>query len=193
MLGSEVGRDRWARRDLPETTVLRTARPLVAPYLLKRPRRANSHQPGVPVTLSIMSDSVWILGVRLAGGFHFVTLIAACFTPIPPDWDKNLATLPAIHRRFAIAQNISIGAVIAVLGLFSLGFAGELVGGSPLARAMCGATALFWGGRAAVLPWLGVRPTLTTPLLRIGFSLLIAECVIYAAAYGWLAIRPSIA
>lgn len=136
-----------------------------------------------------MSDSLWILGVRLAGGLHFVTLLAACLTPIPANWDKNLAQLPQIHRRFALAQNISIGATIAVLGLFSLSFATELVSGSPLARAVCGATALFWGGRAAVLPWLGVTPTLTSPLLRIGFPLLILECVIYAAAYGWLALR----
>lgn len=28
-------------------------------------------------------------------------------------------------------------------------------------------------------------------LLRIGFTLLVAECVIYAAAYGWLAVRPA--
>jgi hypothetical protein len=136
-----------------------------------------------------MSDSLLILGVRVAGGLHFVTLTLACFTPIPPDWDKNLAALPPIHRRFAIAQNASIGAMIAVLGLFSLGFAPELVAGAPLARAICGATALFWGGRAAVLPWLGVRPILGTPWLRLGYALLVAECVIYAAAYGWLAAR----
>lgn len=136
-----------------------------------------------------MSDADLILAVRLAGGLHFVTLTLACFTPIPPDWDKNLAALPPIHRRFAIAQNFSIGAMIAILGLFSLCFAPELVAGSPLARAVCTATALFWGGRAAVLPWLGVRPVLTTPWLRLGYALLVAECVIYAAAYGWLAVR----
>jgi hypothetical protein len=138
-----------------------------------------------------MPDSLWILGVRLAGAFHFVTLIAACYTPIPPDWDKNLAALPPIHRRFALAQNFTIGATIAALGLISLIFAPGLVSGSPLARALCGLTALFWGGRAIILPWLGVRPTLTSPLLRLGFALLIAECVIYAAAYGWLAVRPA--
>lgn len=136
-----------------------------------------------------MSDSLLILGVRLAGALHFVTLVLACFTPIPPDWEKNLAALPLIHRRFAIAQNVSIGAMIAVLGLFSLFFAPELVGGAPLARAVCAATALFWGGRLCVLPWLGVRPTLTTPLLKLGYALLLAECAIYAVAYGWLAVR----
>lgn len=139
--------------------------------------------------MSALPDSLLILGVRLAGGFHFVTLTLACFTPIPPDWDKNLAALPPIHRRFAIAQNLSIGATIAVLGLLSLFFASDLVGGAPLARAVCATTALFWGGRAGVLPWLGVTPVLTTPFLRIGYALLIAECAIYAGLYGWLALR----
>lgn len=138
-----------------------------------------------------MSDSHWILAVRLAGCFHFVTLILACFTPIPPDWEKNLAALPPVHRRFAVAQNFSIGAMIAVLGLFSLGFAPQLVVGAPLARAVCGATALFWGGRLGVLPWLGVRPTLTMSVLKLGYAFLLVECATYAAGYGWLALRPA--
>jgi hypothetical protein len=136
-----------------------------------------------------MDDSLLIQGVRLAGGFHFVTLGLACLTPIPPDWEKNLAALPPLHRRFAIAQNISIGATIAVLGMFSLFFARELVGGTALARAVCAATALFWGGRLCVLPWLGARPALTSTLLRLGYVLLITECALYATAYGWLALR----
>jgi hypothetical protein len=136
-----------------------------------------------------MSDSLWILAVRLAGGFHFVTLGLACFTPIPPDWAANLEKLPPMHRRFSIAQNISIGVTIAVLGLLSLCFAPELVGGVPLARAVCGITALFWGGRLAVLPWLGVRPALTTPALKLGYALLLCECALYAMGYGWLTLR----
>jgi len=134
-----------------------------------------------------MQPDIWILGVRAAGVAHFVTLILACFTPIPPDWDANLRRIPEIHRRFAIAQNFSIGAMIAVLGAFSVGFAPTLVAGTPLARAVCAATALFWGGRLVVLPWLGVKPTLTTPWLRLGYALLICECAIFAAGYGWLA------
>jgi hypothetical protein len=137
-----------------------------------------------------MSDSLWILGVRVAGALHFVTLAMACFTPIPPDWEANLAKLPPLHRRFALAQNFSIGATIAALGFLSLLLAPDLVAGTPLARAVCGITALFWGGRALILPWIGVRPALPTPLLRTGFTLLVTECVTYAAAYGWLALRP---
>jgi hypothetical protein len=136
-----------------------------------------------------MSDSIWILGLRLAGGFHFVTLTLACFTPIPSDWDKNLAALSPIHRRFAIAQNVSIGATIAVLGLFSISFPNDLINGSPLGRAVCGATALFWGGRLCVLPWLNVQPALTSSLLKLGYVLLLAQCAVYAFGYSWLALR----
>lgn len=138
-----------------------------------------------------MSESSWVLGVRIAGCLHFVTLTFACFTPIPPDWDANLAKLPLIHRRFAVAQNFSIGAMIVILGLFSLLFAPVLVSGLPLARAVCGVTALFWGGRALVLPWLNVRSALTTRALRLGYALLLVECTVYALAYGWLAMRPA--
>ena len=136
-----------------------------------------------------MADSSWILGVRLAGAFHFLTLVFACFTPIPPDWDRNLAALPPIHRRFALAQNFSIGAVIAVLGLLSLCFAPTLVGGTPLARAVCGIIALFWGGRLCVLPWLGVGPALTSRWLKAGYSLLLAECAAYAILFAYLPLR----
>jgi len=127
--------------------------------------------------------------VRVAGVAHFVTLISACFTPIPPNWETTLASMPDIHRRFAIAQNFSIGAFIAILGVLSIGFARELTAGEPLARAVCAVTALFWGGRLIVLPWLRVRPALVSRWLRIGYLLLICECGIYTVAYGWLAVR----
>ncbi|MEO6874764.1 MAG: hypothetical protein ABI222_08075 [Opitutaceae bacterium] len=138
-----------------------------------------------------MPDSFWILGVRVAGALHFVTLVLACFTPIPPDWEVNLAKLPPIHRRFSLAQNFSIGAMIGVLGMFSLIYAPALVDGTSLARAVCGVTALFWGGRALVLPWLNVRPSLTKASLRLGYVLLLTECSLFAGSYGWLAIRPA--
>jgi len=132
----------------------------------------------------------WIWAVRTAGFFHFVTLILAVFTPIPPNWDENLAKLPELHRRFAIAQNLAIGAVIAVFGLLCVGFADELASGSTMARLWCGAIALWWGGRLALLPWLGVKPSLTQPMLRVGFNLLRLECAIYAVGFGWLAGFP---
>lgn len=136
-----------------------------------------------------MSDDAWIWGLRTAGVFHFITVALAHFTPIPANWDENIARLPEVHRRFAIAQNAFIGATMIVAGALSLFLARELVSGSVLARAVCGAIALWWGGRLVVLPWLRVRAELSTPLLRAGFVFLHFECASFAAAYGWLAIR----
>lgn len=139
----------------------------------------------------LIDDDLLILGVRAAGVLHFVTLTAASFTPIPPNWDENLALLPQIHRRFAVAQNAFIGATIAFAGIVCLIFARDLVAGAPLARIVSGGIALLWGGRLVILPWLGVGPHLTKAWQRIGFALLVSECAIYACAFGWLALRAS--
>jgi hypothetical protein len=136
-----------------------------------------------------MTDDAWILGVRAAGAFHLVTVAMAHFTPIPPNWDENLARLPEVHRRFAIAQNVFIGAIMAFAGLVSLIFARELVAGTTTARIICAAIALWWGCRLFVLPWLRVWPGLRTLLLRAGFVFLHIECATFAVAYGWLACR----
>ena len=136
-----------------------------------------------------MSDALWLAGVQAAGLFHFVTLVIAWRTPIPPDWEENLARLPEIHRRFAIAQNAAIGAVIVVFGLICLLAAPALVRGDTMARCWSAAIALWWGGRLIVLPWLGIAPTLTTPWLRWGFRALQLQCAIYSLAFAWLALR----
>ncbi len=136
-----------------------------------------------------MSDDLWIWALRAAGLFHFVTLALAFATAIPPRWEENLAKLPEIHRRFSIAQNLAIGGVIAFFGALSLFFAPTLIDGSLAARLLCGGIALWWGGRLLVLPYLRVRPALITPWLKVGYVVLQLQCAIYAAAYGWLALR----
>ena len=50
----------------------------------------------------MIEASSLILAIRAAGVFHLVTLVAACFTPIPAGWDENLAAsgrAPAFRRR----------------------------------------------------------------------------------------------
>ena len=136
-----------------------------------------------------MSDDVWINAVRTAGVLHFTTVAMAHFTPIPADWDRNLAGLPDVHRRFAIAQNVFIGATMVFAGLVSLLAAPELVSGTRLARLACAGIACWWGGRLFVLPWLRVWPELKSNFLRFGFVLLHLECASFALGYGWLAVR----
>ena len=119
------------------------------------------------------------------------TVAMAHFTPIPAGWEENLTRLPDVHRRFAIAQNIFIGGVMVFGGIVSMSFAPELVSGATSARIICAGIALWWGARLLVLPWLRVGPELRTPLLRVGFMLLHAECASFALLYGWLALRVS--
>jgi hypothetical protein len=138
-----------------------------------------------------MDDSFWSTGIRLAGGFHLLTVVLAHFTPIPPGWDENLARLPAAHRRFAIAQNVFIGATMVFAGVVSLIFATDLVSGTTTARILCSGISLWWGSRLIVLPWLRVWPELRSSVLRAGFVLLHAECAAFALVYGWLAVRPN--
>jgi hypothetical protein len=137
-----------------------------------------------------MDDALWLLGLRAAGALHFVTFALAWATPIPREWDAGLAALSPVHRRFAVAQNAAIGAVLWFFGYVSLFHAPVLAAGTEAGRLLAAGAALWWGGRLIVLPWLRVGDELTTPLLRVGFTLLRAQCAIYAVAYGWLAIRP---
>jgi len=136
-----------------------------------------------------MDESFWLPGVRVAGVFHLLTVALAQFTPIPSGWDENLARLPNVHRRFAVAQNVFIGGVMVFAGIVSLTFARELVSGTPTSRIICAGIALWWLARLMVLPWLRVWPELHTNLLRAGFVVLHAECTIFALGYGWLALR----
>ena len=129
-----------------------------------------------------MSEDLWILGLRTAGVFHFVTVAL--------DWDVGLAALSPVHRRFAMAQNAAVGAVMVFFGYVSLFHAPALLEGSVASRLLAGAIALWWGGRLILLPWLRVGPELGTPLLRVGFALLTLQCAAYGAAFGWLALAP---
>ena len=138
-----------------------------------------------------MTDEVWILALRAAGAAQLLTVVLASFTPIPAGWDETLAHLPDVHRRFAIAQNIFIGGVMVLGGIVSLLFAPTLVSGATGSRIVCAGIALWWGSRLIVLPWLRVWPELPSLMLRAGFVLLHLECALFAAAYGWLALRPA--
>jgi hypothetical protein len=157
--------------------------------VLERCRTIDTRCPPLQTRLMNLDQSTWVIGLRAAGIAHFVTLALAMVTPIPPNWETNLAALPEIHRRFAIAQNVFIGAVIAVSGIISLCFAQQLAEGSILARVICTCIALWWGGRLFVLPWLGAHRHLQTRALQIGYVLLLAECATFALAYGYLAVR----
>lgn len=136
-----------------------------------------------------MNDDVWTWLVRVAGVLHVVALAAGWYAPIPPDWDKHLAALPPINRRFAIAQNAFVGAVQAAAGIISLCFAATLTGGETGGRIICACIALWWTARLVVLRRLEIGEHLSTWWMRSGFAALQVGCVACGLGYGWLAVR----
>ncbi len=90
-----------------------------------------------------------------------------------------------MYRRFAIAHNFFIGAVIAAGGIISLIFALQRVTGSALTRVICAGLAFWWGGRLAVLPWPKAHRHLQSTALRVGYLLLLEECALFAVEYGF--------
>ena len=127
--------------------------------------------------------------LRLGGLAHLVSLAAILFAPVSFRWDEELARLPKLLRQMCNVYNYYTGGTIAALGLVSLLCAPDLAAGTPLARGVCGYTALFWAVRLALQGYYDFRPHLTTPLLRLGYHALSVLFVGFIALYGWIALR----
>jgi len=130
-----------------------------------------------------------ILLLRLAGLAHLISLTAMIYAPINLCWDEELARLPHLVRQMCHVYQAYTGVTIAALGLVSLFCAPDLASGTPLARAVCGYIALFWGARLALQRIYAFAPHLTTPLLRLGYHSLTFLFIAFTTLYTWLAIR----
>lgn len=130
-----------------------------------------------------------ILLVRIAGLAHLISLTAMLYAPINLRWDEELGRLPLLLRQMCNVYQAYTGATIAALGLVSLCCAPDLVSGAPLARAVCGYIALFWGVRLVLQRTYDFAPHLKTTMLRIGYHGLTILFIAFTAFYGWLALR----
>ena len=74
-------------------------------------------------------------------------------------------------------------------GVISLACAGELAGGSRLARAVCGYGAAIWGVRLALRAVFDARPHLTAWWLNVGYHTLTVLFLLFAAVYECAAVR----
>lgn len=127
--------------------------------------------------------------VRLAGLAHLISLTAILYAPINLRWDEELARLPRLIRQMCNVYQAYTGGTIVAMGFVSLLCAPDLVSGTPLARAVCGYIALFWGVRLALQRTYDFAPHLTRLRLRIGYHGLTGLFVAFTSFYGWLALR----
>jgi hypothetical protein len=108
--------------------------------------------------------------ILLGGVLHFGILAASALVPKVLNWRASLAGLDRLSRQLIWVHGVFIVLVIVGLGLVSVFYAGDLAGGSPLARGVCVFIAVFWGMRLFVQFFVfDAKPFLTTRLLRTGY------------------------
>jgi hypothetical protein len=77
-------------------------------------------------------------------------LLLAALHPLLPkqlDWKNDLGKLALVNRQIFLVHVAFIVLLLVLPGLLALCFAPELAARSPLARAVLGGLALFWGLR----------------------------------------------
>jgi hypothetical protein len=116
-------------------------------------------------------------------------LVASALVPVRLDWKHALSGLPPLLRQLFWIYGGYIVLSIISLGLICMLHAEELARGSPLARAICGYAALFWGIRLSLQPCLAAKPFLTTWWLRGGYHLLTLMFLCFTLVLGWGALR----
>lgn len=108
--------------------------------------------------------------LQIAGGLHFVILIASALTPRVLDWRKNFAPLHPFLRRLFWVYGAFIVLVILGFGVLTLLNAQAMAAGEPVARSLAAFIGVFWLARLAVQFFVfDARPFLTSAFLTLGY------------------------
>ena len=128
-----------------------------------------------------------------AGGiFHFGILIASAMVPKVLDWKASLEKLDGLFRQLVWVHGAFIVLVIIGFGLLSVVLAGDLAGGTPLARGMCLFISLFWAARLVVQFFVfDAEPYLRTVVLKAGYHGLTVVFICITVIYGLAAFLPA--
>jgi hypothetical protein len=109
--------------------------------------------------------------IFVGGVVHFGILIASALVPKVLDWKDSLGKLDGLSRQLVWVHGAFIVLVIIGFGLLSVLLAGELVSGTPLARAVCLFIASFWAARLVVQFFIfDAKPYLKSTFLKLGYN-----------------------
>jgi alginate O-acetyltransferase complex protein AlgI len=127
----------------------------------------------------------------VAGLLHLSITSAGILMTFVLDWRKNLAPLCALTREIVWTHALFVLMTIVAFGLVSLALPTTLASGSPLARAVCGFIALFWGIRLIIqFVLFDARPHMTKPLLKLGYHGLTLCFAYFTLTYALAAVMP---
>jgi len=127
--------------------------------------------------------------IFLAGIGQLGVLIASSLVPSQLNWKRDLAVLPRLHRQMYWVYGGYVVLSIIAFSLLSIFNAGELAGGSGLARGLCAYITVFWGVRLVLQVIFDVGEHLTTWWLRLGYHALTLLFVGFTIIYAIAALR----
>jgi uncharacterized membrane protein len=137
----------------------------------------------------ITVDTLKVL-IIIAGLLHLCITSAGFTMTFVLKWRSNLAPLCALTRHIVWSHAAFVLLTIIAFGVVSIACAPLLVSGEPLARAVCGFIAAFWGLRLLVGFFLfDARPWLTNIWLKLGYHGLTAVFTFFVLCYGMGALR----
>ena len=88
-----------------------------------------------------------IIALRLAGIFLLGLFVLNFFIPARFNWAEELPRLSLINRRIFQVHAVFIALILLLSGLLLVLLPHELIQPTPLARAVVGGLAVFWGLR----------------------------------------------
>lgn len=126
------------------------------------------------------------------GILHFGTLLAGGLVPKVLDFRGQLREASPLFRQLVWVYAIYIFLTIIGFGLVSVLFAESLATGQPLARAVCGFIALFWGIRLLIQLFVyDAKPYLSGLPLQLGYHGLTVVFCYHVAVYSVAALAAA--
>lgn len=126
--------------------------------------------------------------IVISGVLHFGTLLASAAVPQVLDWRRELGKLDRLSRQLIWVHGLFIVLVIIGFGTLTFFWPAELASHTPLARAVCGFIALFWGARLGIQFFVfDAKPYLKNWLVRIGYNGLTMVFIYQTAVMSWAA------
>ena len=127
--------------------------------------------------------------ILIGGVLHLATLLGSAQVPKEMNFKEDLPKLNPLLRHWVLTAGGYIVLNIVAFGLVSIFFRSELTSGQPLARAICGFIAVFWGIRLVIQLFLfDAKPYLRNRFLTLGFHGLTIVFTYQTLVYGWVAI-----
>lgn len=133
----------------------------------------------------------WTLLVIIGGILHLGLILAGALVPGTLNWKESLGKLDRLSRQLIWVHGGYIVLIILSFALLSLIFPGELLAGTPLARAACLFIGVFWSIRLLIQFFVfDAGPYLKNGLLKAGYYCLTLVFLYHAVVYSWIALRP---